>query len=57
MSFLLKANPQTMYPIIDNIFVSYNFVQYYVSSFLQKEEIRNVVKGLIILEVQTLKNQ
>jgi hypothetical protein len=54
MNFLLKANPllQIMYPIVDNIFVSYNLVEHYVSSFLQKEEIKNVVKGFIMLEVQ-----
>jgi len=39
MSFLFIANPllQIMYPIIDNIFVSYNLVEHYVLSFLQKK--------------------
>ncbi len=40
MRFLFKVNPllQIMYPIIDNIFVSYNLVEHYVSSFLQKNK-------------------
>jgi len=58
MSFLFKANPllQIMYPIIDNIFVSYNLVEHYVSSFLQKKEKKNVGKSLIMLEVQIQEN-
>jgi hypothetical protein len=53
MSFFLQAIPplQIKYSIIDNIFLSYNLVKYYVSPFWQKEAIGNVVKVLLLLEV------
>ncbi len=38
-------------PIIDSICLSYNLVEQYVSSFLQKEILKNVAKGLIMLKV------
>jgi len=58
MRFLFKANPllQIMYPIIDNIFVSYNLVEHYVLSFLQKKKRIFFVKGLIMLNVQIQEN-
>ncbi len=45
-----------MCPIIDNIFLSYDLVKHYFSSFLQKRVVENVVKGLIMLEIQSRKN-
>jgi len=40
-----------MYVIIDNIFLSYNLLEHYVSPFLQMETIKNVVKHFIMLEL------
>jgi hypothetical protein len=47
------ANPplHIMYVIIDNIFLSYNMLEHYVSPFLQMETIKNVVKHFIMLEL------
>jgi hypothetical protein len=47
------ANPplHIMYVIIDNIFLSYNLLEHYVSPFLQAETIKNVVKHFIMLEL------
>jgi hypothetical protein len=46
------------YPIIDNISLSYNLVEHYVSPFLQKkkeeEDIEIDVKGLTMLDVQSM---
>jgi hypothetical protein len=43
--------------IIDNIFLSYNLVEHYVSPFLENKKIKVLVKCLIILlEVQGLEN-
>jgi hypothetical protein len=44
------------YPTIDNIFLPNNLVEHYLSPFLQKEGKKNVVKGLIMLKVQSLQN-
>jgi len=46
---------QSMYPIIDNI-LSYNLVEHYLSSFLQKEIINIYIKSLIMLVVQSPEN-
>ncbi len=40
--------------IIDNISLSYNLVENYVSPILQKEAIEIVVKGLIMIKIQSL---
>jgi hypothetical protein len=47
------ANPplHIMCVIIDNIFLSYNLLEHYVSPFLQTETIKNVVKHFIVLEL------
>jgi len=37
-----------MYVIIDNIVLSYNFLEHYVSFFLQKQIVGNVVKSFIM---------
>jgi hypothetical protein len=43
--------------IIDNIFLSYNLVEHYVSPFLEEKKIKVLVKCLVILlEVQGLEN-
>jgi DNA-directed RNA polymerase beta' subunit len=46
------ANPplHIMYVIIDNIFLSYNLLEHYVSP-LQMETIKKVVKHFIMLEL------
>ncbi len=53
-SFLFQANLplQSTYPILDKKNLSYNLVEHYVSSFLHKKAIKNVVKDLIMFEVQ-----
>jgi hypothetical protein len=50
---LIEVNPplQNKDPIIDSIYLSYNLVEQYVSSFLQKEILKTVAKGLIMLKV------
>ncbi len=45
------ANHWRKYPIIDNIFLSYNLVEHYVSPILQKKVIKIVAKGLIMLKI------
>ncbi len=40
--------------IIDNISLSYNLVENYVSPILQKEAIDIAVKGLIMIKIQSL---
>jgi hypothetical protein len=57
-NFLPHASPplQNKHSIIDNISLFYNFVKHYISLFLQKEAICFLVKGLIMLEVQSIKN-
>jgi hypothetical protein len=42
-----------MHPIIDNNSLPYDLVKHYIFPFLQKEVVKNVVKGLIMLEVQS----
>jgi hypothetical protein len=37
-----------MYAIIDNIVLSYDFLEHYVSFFLQKGVVENVVKCFIM---------
>jgi hypothetical protein len=51
-SFLLQVSPPlySKYPLIDKIYLHYNLMEHYISLFLQKV-IKNVVKGLILLEV------
>lgn len=46
---------QSKYPIIDIISLSYNLVTHYVSPSLQKEAIKSVVKGLIMLKIQSFR--
>jgi hypothetical protein len=50
---LIQVNPplQNKDPIIEKICLSYNLVEQYVSSFLQKEILENVAKGLIMSKV------
>jgi hypothetical protein len=47
MSFLVEASPplQSRYPIIDKNILSYKLVEHHFYPFLQKELIKNVVKG------------
>jgi len=45
-----------MCPIIDNIFLSYNLIKHNFSSFLQKRVVENLVKGLIMLKIQSQEN-
>jgi hypothetical protein len=45
---------ESKYAIIDIIFVSYNLVEHYVSPFLKKTAIKIVVKGFIMLKIQSL---
>lgn len=40
--------------IIDNISLSYNLVENYVSPILQKEAMEIVVEGLIMIKIQSL---
>jgi hypothetical protein len=57
---LLASSQSTIeirYPIIENVYLSYNLLEHYFSSFKKKGgAIENVVKGLIMLEVQSVKN-
>jgi hypothetical protein len=58
---LLASSQSTIeirYPIIENIYLSYNLLEHYFSSFKKKGGAigENVVKGLIMLEVQSVKN-
>jgi hypothetical protein len=46
---------QSKYPIIDIISLSYNLVTHFVSPILQKEAIKIVVKGLIMLKIQSFR--
>jgi len=52
-SFLLKANPplQNVCPIINCQHFYILSMEHYVSPFLQKEIVQNVILGIIILEV------
>ncbi len=50
------ANHWRKYPIIDNIFLSYNLVEHYVSPILQRKVIEIVAKGLIMLKIHNFKN-
>jgi hypothetical protein len=52
-SFLLKANPplQNVCPIINCQHFYILSVERYVSPFLQKDIVQNVIKGIIILKV------
>ncbi len=58
----LKASCQTrpslqnMCPINDNIFFLIIWLKHYFSSFLQKRVVENIVKGLIMLKIQSQKN-
>jgi hypothetical protein len=45
---------ESKYLIIDNISLSYNLVENYVSPILQKEAIDIAVKGLIMIKIQSL---
>jgi hypothetical protein len=45
-----------MYSIINNISLSYNLVEHFVCPFLQKGTIKNVVKCLVMLEIQSQEN-
>jgi hypothetical protein len=45
---------ESKYLIIDNISLSYNLVENYVSPILQKEAIEIVAKGLIMIKIQSL---
>jgi hypothetical protein len=51
MSFFLQAIPplQIKYSIIDNNFLSYNLVKYYVSPFWPKRSNRKCCKSFIIV--------
>ncbi len=56
-SFLLQGNGpfgEQVFLIIDNISLSYNLVENYVSPILQKEAIEIVAKGLIMIKIQSL---
>jgi len=44
------------YPIINNIFLSYNLVEHYVSPIVQRKVIEIVAKGLIMLKIHNFKN-
>jgi hypothetical protein len=58
MSFLVEASPplESRYPIIDKNILSYKLVEHYFYPFLQKELIKNVVKGLTMSKVQSPEN-
>jgi hypothetical protein len=45
---------ESKYLIIDNISLSYNLVENYVSPILQKGAIEIVVEGLIMIKIQSL---
>jgi hypothetical protein len=45
---------ESKYLIIDNISLSYNLVENYVSPILQKEAMEIVVEGLIMIKIQSL---
>jgi len=57
-NFLPHASPtlQNKHSITDNISLFYNFMKHYISLFLQKEAIFFLVKGLIMLKVQSREN-
>lgn len=42
-------------PIIDKISQSYHFEEHCLSPFLQKQAIKNVIQGIILLKVQSPK--
>jgi hypothetical protein len=42
-----------MYSIINNIYLSYDLVEHFVSPYLQKGAIKNIVKCLVMFEVQS----
>ncbi len=54
--YLISWVFKNRYPTIDNIFLPHNLVEHYLSPFLQKEGKQNVVKGLLMLKVQSLQN-
>jgi hypothetical protein len=50
---------RAIYPIIDNISLSYNLVEHYVSLFLPQKikiKIKIDVKGVTMLDVQSMEN-
>ncbi len=51
----LQSSPplESKYTIIDNISLSYNLVEYYLP-ILQQKEIKIVIRGLIMLKMQSL---
>jgi hypothetical protein len=50
-AYLKLAHHWRKYPIIDNIFLSYDLVEHYVSPILQRKLIEIVAKGLIMLKI------
>jgi hypothetical protein len=45
-----------MYSIINNIYLSYDVAEHFVYPYLQKGAIKNIVKCLVMFEVQSQEN-